>query len=184
MKGHPTESELALLASGDCGPLSRRFLSRHVRDCSECTAEVARFETLRAQAAEAPAPEMDWSRIAAEMRANINLGLEAGECVRTRGTVARVFWNPRVGVAFASLALLVSAGFLMKSPAPHPVRPSAPVLESSGSGLELREGSSSLTILNHHGAIASQTVSAQGEIGARYIDGDTGAVTINNVYLE
>jgi hypothetical protein len=34
-------------------------------------------------------------------------------------------------------------------------------------------------LLNHHGAVADQTVSAQGEIRARYID--AGAVTINNV---
>jgi hypothetical protein len=32
--------------------------------------------------------------------------------------------------------------------------------------------------------VASQTVSAGGEIRARYVDGDTGAVTINNVSLE
>ena len=58
-----------------------------------------------------------------------------------------------------------------------------PVLESTGSGLELRAGASSLTILNHHGAIADQTVSAQGEIRATLYRWP-GAVTINNVYLE
>jgi hypothetical protein len=39
-------------------------------------------------------------------------------------------------------------------------------------------------LLNGNGAVADQTVNAQGEIRSRYIDGDTGAVTINNVYLQ
>ena len=52
------------------------------------------------------------------------------------------------------------------------------------SGLEIRTGANSLTLLNHHGNAANQTVSAQGDIGARYIDGETGSVTINNVYLQ
>ena len=39
-----------------------------------------------------------------------------------------------------------------------------------------------MTLLNRNGSVADQTVSAQGEIGARYVHG--GSVTINNVYLE
>jgi hypothetical protein len=41
-----------------------------------------------------------------------------------------------------------------------------------------------LIFLNHEGSRADQTVSAQGEIRARYVDGETGSVTITNVYLE
>jgi hypothetical protein len=41
-----------------------------------------------------------------------------------------------------------------------------------------------MMLLNRPGVVASQTVSAGGEIRARYVDGDTGAVTINNVSLE
>jgi hypothetical protein len=63
-------------------------------------------------------------------------------------------------------------------------RAGAPVLESSGAGLEVRSGGGSMTLLNRHGAVADQTANAQGEIRARYIDGETGTVTINNVYLE
>jgi len=58
------------------------------------------------------------------------------------------------------------------------------VLESSNSGLELRSGGGSLTLLSQRGVIAHQTVSAQGEIRARYVDGEAGTVTINNVYLQ
>jgi hypothetical protein len=116
------------------------------------------------------------------MRANIHVGLEAGECVR-QAAVGRSGWSPKLAVAFACLMLLVGASFLMKGPAPNVATDNAAaVLESTGSGLELRHGVSSMTLLNHDGVAADQTVSAQGEIRARYVDG--GAVTINNVYLE
>ena len=39
-------------------------------------------------------------------------------------------------------------------------------------------------LLNQEGSVVSHTVSAQGAIRARNIDGNTGSVTINNVYLE
>jgi hypothetical protein len=58
----------------------------------------------------------------------------------------------------------------------------ASVLESTESGLEFRKGDSSLTLLNHVGSVADQTVSAQGVIGARYVD--AGGVTTNHVYLQ
>jgi hypothetical protein len=182
MKGHPSELQLALFAGGECGLFARGYLRRHVRECRDCTAEVARFEMLRGELADIPPPELDWNRLSREMRANIYLGLEAGECVRKAPRVYR--WNPRFAVAFASLLLLIGAGFVMRDSAPDVVKAGSPVLESTGSGLELRSGANSLTILNRSGAAAGQTVSAQGEIGARYIDGETGAVTINNVYLE
>ena len=56
------------------------------------------------------------------------------------------------------------------------------MLESSGTGLELRSGTSSITLLNGGGSVADQTVSAEGEIRARSVK--NGAVIINDVYLE
>jgi hypothetical protein len=181
---HPGDTELALLAGGECGSMTRFLLMRHVRDCRECAAKVAQFEILRADVARAPEPDLDWKSLAAEMKANIRLGLEAGECVRVAET--RRGWNPRLAVALASLTFLVFAGLTMKrgdagSGAAAGVSAS-PVLESTGAGLELREGATSIMLLNRAGAAADQTVSAQGAIRARYVEG--GAVTINNVYLE
>jgi len=181
---HPDEASLALLAGRDCGAVSRFLLRRHIRNCPECTATVAHFETLRAEMAEPELPDLDWTRLESEMRANIRLGLEAGECVRL-APVAKP-WNPRLAVAFASLIVLAGAGFLLRAPSvfqsPAVVKAAEPVLESTGAGIELRNGASSLTLMNRHGAAVDQTASAQGEIGARYIEG--GSVTINNVYLE
>ena len=86
-------------------------------------------------------------------------------------------WNPRLSVALASLIFLAGADLLLKHPRAVPValeQVSGPVLESTRSGLQLRTGPSSLTLLNHHGAVADQTVSAQGEISARYTTGKPG----------
>ena len=183
MKTHPAEADLALLAGSECGVVSRYFLNRHVRRCETCLDTVAEFVMLRNQIA-TDMPDLDWDRLEAEMRANVHLGLEAGECVR-RAPAAR-FWNPQVSVAFASLLLLIAAGFAMHVPNVPSAAPAlsadTSVLESSGSGLELRSGASSLTLINHHGGVADQTVSAEGVIRARYID--TGGVTTNNVYME
>lgn len=191
MKAHPDERELALLAGGDCGRLSRFLLARHVRECRQCTEKLARFEMLREDIGQMPEPNVDWNALAAEMKANIRLGLEAGECVRPREP--RRQWNPRLTVALASLSFLICAGLVMRSPATLPrteqalvqqtgAQPEMPVLESTGAGTELRDGASSITLMNREGSRSDQTASAQGEIRARSVEG--GAVTITSVSLD
>jgi hypothetical protein len=183
MASHPSEIDLALFAGDDCGLVSRYFLNRHVRRCAQCAAVVARFEAVRNEMDMPALPELDWDRLELEMRANIHLGLEAGECVRM--AVPRRTRDARLAVAFGSLVILLSAGFLMKrTPVNESIahKTAEPVLESTGSGIQLRSGASSLTLMNRHGAVADQTVNAEGQIRARYID--SGSVTINNVYLE
>jgi hypothetical protein len=181
---HPAANDLALLAGGDAGAFHRFFLDRHVRGCADCQGKIADFRQLREELSQDDSlPDLNWNSLAAEMRANIRLGLEAGACVRS----ARLSngWNPRLTVAFASLLLLLASSFFLRDGRPHvAVESAGPILQSSGSGVEFRTGHNSLTLLNRHGAAADQTVSAQGRVGARYIDGETGAVTINNVYLQ
>ena len=182
---HPRESDLALLAGGDAGPILRFSLERHLRHCAQCRETLEQYEELRAETAEFDVPPVNWSAMANEMRANIHLGLEAGACVRSAAP-ARV-WNPRLVLALASLLLLIGSSFFLNESRTRTVpalEASAPVLESTGSGIEFRSGEHSLMLLSGHGAAAGQTVSARGEIRARYIDGETGSVTINNVYLQ
>lgn len=181
MKSHPSDNDLALLAGGDCGRLAAFRLNRHLRTCADCGARADEFRALCEMTANAPEPVLNWSALEAEMRANIHLGLEAGECIRAAVPHRRV--QLRMAAAFASLAVVIAAGVLMKSAPPVSPAPAA-VLESTRSGLEVRSQGGSLVLLNHHGAVANQTVSAQGAIRARYIDGEAGTVTINNVYLE
>lgn len=182
MRAHPSEMQLALFAGGDCGAFSRFQVGRHVRNCAECSSEIGRFQGLRQEVAESLPPDLNWERLSLEMRANIHVGLEAGECIRVMPE--KRHWNPRFTVAFASLLLLIGAGLAIRRSAPSLAKAAGPVIESTGAGLELRSGANSMTILNRNGSAAGQTVSSRGEIGARYIDGETGAVTITNVYLE
>ena len=186
---HPPENDLALLAGGEAGRLRRFLLNRHTRTCSDCQEKIAEYRELRTQLTETGLPDLNWNFLAADMRANIRLGLEAGACVRSTPVFMR--WNPRLGMAFASLALLAGSGFFLRDLRPLRNRPNAAatgaaatVLRSTGSEVEIRTGARSLALLNHHGNAVNQTVSAQGDIGTRYIDGETGSVIINNVYLQ
>jgi hypothetical protein len=182
---HPRENDLALLAGGEAGRLRRILLDRHVRGCADCQETIAEYREFRAGLAGVEMPDLNWNFLAADMRANIRLGLEAGACVRSPHIFRR--WNLRPAIALASLVLLVVAGEFLRDARPHrpaTVDSATPVLASTGLGVEVRRGDNSLTLLNHHGnQVVNQTVSAQGEIGAGYIDGETGSVTINNVYL-
>lgn len=182
---HPRENDLALLAGGDAGRIKRFLLDRHVRACAGCRETIAEYRELRAEAGRAELPDLNWNFLAAEMRANIRLGLEAGECVRTGQVFRR--WNARPFLAFASLLLLIGAVELLRDARPHrpaSVEAATQVLQSTRAGVEIRTDTKSLTLLNHHGNAANQTVSARGDIEARYIDSETGSVTINDVYLQ
>lgn len=182
---HPAEQDLALLAGGETGRLRRFFLDRHLRNCEDCQEKVAGFRELRERLADIEMPEVNWNFLAREMRANIRVGLEAGACVRP--PLVAGSWAPRLTVAFASLLLVVGAGFFLRDSglhAPKVVEGPPPVLQATGSGIELRKGTDSLTFLDQQGERTEQTVSAQGVLEARYINGETGSVTINNVYLQ
>lgn len=181
---HPRENDLALLAGGETGRIRRFLLDRHVRSCADCRLKIAEYDELRTDLADTAFPDVNWNFLAADMRANIRLGLEAGACVRTTQAVAR--WNLRPAIALASVLLLIVAGEFLRDARPHRAAgpdSAMPVLQSTGSGVEIRTATNSLTLLSHHGNAANQTVSAQGDIAARYIDSETGAVTINDVYL-
>jgi anti-sigma factor RsiW len=180
---HPSSTNLAMLAGGDCGFARALLLNRHVRQCPECSAEVTEFSALRAETADSMPAGLDWESLASEMRGNIRVGLEAGACVR-QPVVARRSWSPRIAIACASLVALAGTGIFFSRHQNHLEAHSAvAVLQSTAQGVEVRAGSTSLELLNRKASIADQTMGAQGQIGVRYVD-DTGAVTINNVYLQ
>ena len=181
---HIDEERLALFAGGDLGFFSRFVTARHVAGCEECRCRVGGYAALRQEicSADAVSENLNWKQLEAEMRANIRLGLEAGACVAPARVHHHV--NPRFAIAFASLCILAASGIALKV---HPVAKSADPaseLQATRSGLEFRRGENSLTLLNHHGTVSEVSVGAQGEIRGRFVDGDTGSVTINNVYLE
>ena len=131
-----------------------------------------------------------WNRLAAEMRANIRLGLAAGECVRVESPqresplFSSPFNGPRAMLAFAGVCAMLLAGVMLERP--MPVRASEPMVQATDNGIQRRSGDRSFGLM-HPGAQVQDvtyTVGAQGTMGARYVDSETGAMTMTKVYVE
>lgn len=183
---HPQANLLALFAGGELPWWMRWRLRRHLGACQTCRREVEGYRRaaawFRQAAAELPA-DFDWERAAAEMRANIQLGLEAGECVSAPGRApAALRW--RVAAALASIAVVVVGGWWLHMPHPKAPRPEAPLVESTSDGIQVRESEGSLALLNPRAAPVMVFASAEGAMTARFVDEETGLVTVNNVYVE
>ena len=193
---HPCEAELALLAGGDCGLFARLRLNRHVARCGDCRDTVASFGEWRSEvnefAGNYAVQGLDWDHLAGEMRANIRLGLDAGECVREAPAAVRNWYSkPQFAIGMAGVLLLAGAGVFLNNLLPHTGFSGgdssvvhAASLESTGTGVAVRTDAGSMTLLNHGDVAGSQTVTAQGAIRASYVDGNTGTVTITSVSLE
>jgi hypothetical protein len=181
---HLSETERALYGSGDMGPIDRLRLRAHLSRCEECRREVEAYRGQGAWLAGAARqlPEgVAWGRLAAEMRANIRLGLAAGECVATPVEERpRAGW--RVAAALASAVMIFLSAMLMRVP---PARSPTPGvrLEANTRGIELRENGRSMTLM-HGAAGAVVSVSTEGSLRARYLDSETGQVTIHHVYAQ
>lgn len=183
---HPSEHDLALLASGDCGFFRKLVLDRHVSGCGQCQESVASFSELRLAVGRlAVNPEGDeWDRLAAEMKANVRVGLAAGECVRPAAMPAAAF-RPRFAAALAGVVLVAGAGLFLKSQLPREnvaVGPRGAVLQVTNSGIEVSSDSGSMTLLKSGDVAAEKTVTSGGAIRASYVAG--GQVTVASVYVE
>jgi anti-sigma factor RsiW len=183
MMKHPDEASLALFAGGELSLWRRWSIERHIANCDECRRDVSDFAAVREQISVlGDVPEISWDRLAGEMKANIRLGLEAGECV-TLPAGPRVFLSLRALAACASLAALLVASVFLEQPAPRlsEVKPSEPVLETSVSGIRFRAGNEGIMLLNPGGRDVNYLATGS-SMRAGYVDAETGQVTINNVY--
>ena len=184
---HASETDLALFAGGDCGLFARLRVKRHLGRCGDCRDLLASFTDLRDSIRREPAQlPSDWNRIESEMRANIRLGLVAGECVREEAKATQGMRKFQFAYGAAAVVAVAGVGFFLHGLLPQPESKTAQstVLESTGSGVALRTDKGSMTLLNHGDGAADQTVSAQGAVRAVNVDGDTGTVTITSVYVE
>jgi hypothetical protein len=134
----------------------------------------------------------DWARLEREMLGNIGVGLAAGRCIDKVGR--KVSWLGRTSIAAAAIALLV-IGWMTHIPIQDTQhlassirrlvgleRPaiSGTIVQSTPDGISVRTQQATLTIL--HPASAVVSVSGASAMAARYVDEDTGQVTITNVY--
>ena len=204
MSRHVPESGLALYVSGDLGWWSRAVARMHMNGCESCRKRMETYradrQRIREAAAEMP-EDVDWDRLAAEMTANIRVGLAAGECVAPRLRKAvPLGWRPAAVMAGAAV-LLAGAWWVNTPPAQTQSLGRAmraiwhgrtvmgmdergPVVSASSAGIELRENGSALAVSQGTAQPVAVSVSMQGSASARYVDTDTGQVTITSVYVQ
>jgi hypothetical protein len=186
---HSNEADLALFAGRDLSFISEWRVGRHVARCEQCRGTVDAFVSLRSETAalgELPA-EIAWNRLASEMKANIRLGLAAGECVAGPSRVGGQagFSGLHTLLAYAAVILLVVAGVWLQRPVP--LERGRAVLAATVDGIELTEGGRTLGL--RYGASrdskdVSYSADAKGGMGARYVDSNTGYVTVVNMNME
>jgi hypothetical protein len=209
MTRHVMEADLALYAAGDLPFYRRPLVTLHVRSCDVCRGLVESFQAdrveLRGSADAMPAnlsTNFNWDQLAAEMTANIRVGLAAGECVAPRERkVAVISWRP---VALASgLVVLLAGAWWLNIPRTdteaigHAIRQMAtggrtnpaqeergPVVGASPTGVILLENGSRMGIGQGGLEPVMFSVSTQGSASARYVDQDTGQVTITATYVQ
>jgi hypothetical protein len=190
---HPNPSILALYAGRDLGWFARRRTENHMARCPECRGEVQAFASARDNlAALSELPAISWNLLAIDMKANIRLGLAAGECVRGERAAPRIgvfesLAGPRALMACASVMALTAAGLFLQRPtpvAPPAIARDGAVLRATANGIELNQGGQTLSLLHVRSDNAIYSAGAQGSMRAGYVDSDTGNVTINNLYVQ
>lgn len=135
----------------------------------------------------------DWSRLEREMIGNIAVGVAAARCVDHVGHGRRIFtW----AMATTGLVVLFAAGWATHIPreetqhifaavqqwAGRPSQSGGTVLRSSPDGVAVRAQGSTLTLMHPRSAVIS--VSSTSGMEARYVDAETGQVTITSVYAQ
>ena len=186
---HPDEGTLALFAGHDLNFLMDWRIGRHVAGCEQCRGTVDAYVSLRSETAglgELPA-DIAWNRLAAEMKANIRLGLAAGECVSGPAVVEERagFSGLHTLIAYAAVILVVMAGVWLQRPVP--MENGRAVLAATGDGIELTKGGRSLGLryaASKDITDVSYSADAKGAMRARYVDSSTGYVTVVNVNME
>jgi hypothetical protein len=180
---HPNRATLALHAGEDLGPLARWRTGRHLAKCEACRAEIAAFDAVRGILPElSPVPEVPWNRLAAEMKANIRLGLAAGDAPRRE--TAPFAWT-RAAVAFASAVVVVAAGLALQHGSPRMAKTGFQGVElqtTANGGIQVREGNGALGLLDNGAKDVNYTAGAQGSMRAQNVDSETGYVTETTVY--
>ena len=195
---HPESNLLALYSAGDLPWSSRLRIRRHVSRCAECEEQISRFRSstveLRRVATAGTLPGMDWGRLEREMLGNIAVGVAAARCIENVGR--RRFLSRGVLVT-AGLAVLFVAGWFTHIPPEQNAHLAASlrrmvgmtdpansrtVLQTTPGGIAVRNQGVTLTLFHPGSAIVS--LSGSSTVTARYVDEDTGQVTIAKVYGE
>ena len=206
---HPPQADLALYSTGDLPLWHRQVVRLHLAGCDACRSWVAAFdsdrESIRRLASEMP-QGVNWDRMAAEMSANVRVGLEAGECVASRVHKPTLSTGWRVAAASAGVAILLVSAWWLNMPRADSIalgramqrlaqkgpwhlgdldlEDRGPTVQVSASGIQLQQNGGTLGMSQGQQRPVNVTLSVQGSARARYIDADTGQITITGVYAQ
>lgn len=199
---HPGVATLALFSSGDLPWKDLWHLRRHIHHCEQCEQTVAEFraakEELRSEARTETLTAFeaiaDWRVLEREMLGNIAVGVSAARCIekvrRGRSFLIK-------GAVFTALITLFAAGWITHVPKEQTAHLAASIrqiiglerpqitgtqLRTTPDGIAVRAQGATLTIMHPPSAVVS--LSGPSSMSARYVDEETGQVTITKVYAQ
>ena len=199
--GHPDLADLALFSHGDLPLKSRWRVGRHVKRCPDCEQQLQFFHSARAELRHEAKTETltgfeaiaDWTRLEREMLGNIGVGLAAARCIENVGRKRKLIFRAAFALGFTGLFI---GGWLTHIPREQTdhlfsslhrlvtldrqPRPSGIIVRTTPVGIAVGAQGATLTIL--HPATAVVSLSGASAVSARYVDDDTGEVTITKVY--
>jgi hypothetical protein len=201
---HPSLEELALLVGGEMPYVRRWQVEDHVHHCARCEHEFEQFQAADAELRRLAEAEMltayeavsDWGRLEREMAGNINVGVAAARAINNVGRHRLHSW--RVAAIAGLLALVFAAGWMLNVPGEDTGRIlgafrsvwSGPrvaagiILTTTPQGVAVRSQGAMLTVLHPASANVTASFTSNSSVAMRYVDEDTGQVTITNVYGE
>ncbi|MFZ0935153.1 MAG: hypothetical protein WA015_12605, partial [Bryobacteraceae bacterium] len=94
-----------------------------------------------------------------------------------------IWSGARVGVALASTAVMLATAVMLERSGPTVDRETGVVVQATADGVQVREGGQALGLM-HSGTskeAVTYQVGAQGSMEARYVDSETGYITVNTV---
>lgn len=197
---HPSLELLSLYSSGDLPLLLRFRTGQHVHACADCEQQVLSLRAAKTELRREAQAEVltgfeaiaDWPALESVMMGNIRVGVAAARCIENVGRSRRMGLKLAWG---AGMAALFMAGWAARVPSEDTQRIvtalrrvvgleqgqiAGTILRSTPEGISVRTQDATLTILHPQSAVVS--VSGAGSVTARYVDDDSGQVTITNVY--
>ena len=197
---HPSLGTLALYVGRDLPRMQHWRVGRHVAHCDDCEQQVALFRSANGELRREAKNETltafeviaDWNRLEREMLGNIAVGVSAARCIdkvrRGRTLLSRA-------AVVAGVGALLAAGWMTHIPREqtehlaaslrrlagfeHP-QAAGTILEGTSEGVAVRAQGATLTIMHPPSAVVS--MSGVSAVAARYVDEETGEVTITKVY--
>jgi hypothetical protein len=203
---HIEQSTLALLSGGDLAWPEALAARWHVHFCPQCKRQLAEFRSARMeidllseadwrQPLDGQPGESDpaWNALEAEMRANIRLGLTAGSLASGPAEAGETAVPPlpfapwRWAVVGGALVFVLTAGWWLRSSGGAPLPTASvpawemPATEQAGQGTGQAAG---IQLLVPVADVSRTETDFDGSTRSRVIDGETGQVTLQQVYAE